>query len=119
MRKKQVAGRDPAATAVLRIKHQRTRLVEAVEAAPEYLALEPHLGLACDPEGARIQQPCIERNATAAARAVTAAQNAMRQPAPRNALDALTRSMVDRGRGMAGRFKQASLGGITVNVADC
>ena len=83
------------------------------------LALEPHLGLACDPEGARIQQPCIERNATAAARAVTAAQNAMRQPAPRTALDALTRSMVDRGRGMAGRFKQASLGGITVNVADC
>ena len=45
------------------------------------LALEPHLGLACDPEGARIQQPCIERNATAASRAVTAAQNALRQHA--------------------------------------
>ena len=83
------------------------------------LALEPHLGLACDPDGARIQQPCIERNATAAARAVNAAQNALRQPFPRNSLDALTRSMVDRGRQMAGRYKQASLGGIAVNVADC
>ena len=83
------------------------------------LALEPHLGLACDPEGARIQQPCIERNAAAASRAVTAAQSAMRNPAPRTALDALTRSMVDRGRQMAGRYKQASLGGITVNVVDC
>jgi L-serine dehydratase len=83
------------------------------------LALEPHLGLACDPEGARIQQPCIERNAAAAGRAVTAAQNAMRQQAPRNSLDALVRSMVERGKQMAGRYKQASLGGIAVNVADC
>lgn len=83
------------------------------------LALEPHLGLACDPDGARIQQPCIERNATAASRAITAAQNALRQHAPRNALDALTRSMVDRGRMMAGRYKESSLGGIAVNVADC
>jgi L-serine dehydratase len=83
------------------------------------LALEPHLGLACDPEGARIQQPCIERNAAAAGRAIAAAQNAMRQPAPRNSLDALVRSMVERGRQMAGRYKQASLGGIAVNVADC
>jgi L-serine dehydratase len=83
------------------------------------LALEPHLGLACDPDGARIQQPCIERNATAAGRAITAAQNALRQHAPRNTLDALTRSMIDRGRHMAGRYKESSLGGIAVNVADC
>jgi len=83
------------------------------------LALEPHLGLACDPEGARIQQPCIERNAAAAGRAITAAQNALRHPAPRHSLDALTRTMVERGRQMAGRHKQASLAGIAVNVADC
>lgn len=83
------------------------------------LALEPHMGLACDPEGARIQQPCIERSATAASRAVVAAQNALRSPTPRSTLDALVRSMVDRGRQMAGRHKQASLGGIAVNVADC
>ena len=34
-------------------------------------------------------------------------------------LDALTRSMIDRGRQMAGRYKESSLGGIAVNVADC
>jgi L-serine dehydratase len=83
------------------------------------LALEPHLGLACDPEGARIQQPCIERNASAAGRAVTAAQNAVRSPSPHPAVDTLVRSMVERGKQMAGRYKQASLGGIAVNVADC
>lgn len=82
-------------------------------------ALEPHIGLACDPDGARIQQPCIERNAAAAGRAVTAAQNALRQPAPRVSLDALVRAMALRGREMSGRYKQASLGGIAVNVADC
>jgi L-serine dehydratase len=89
-----------------------------VVAAAE-LALEPHLGLACDPEGARIQQPCIERNAAAAGRAITAAQAALKQQAPRNSLDALTRSMVERGRQMSGRYKQASLGGIAINIADC
>ena len=83
------------------------------------LALEPHLGLACDPEGARIQQPCIERNAAAAGRAATAAQNALKAPSPRSALDTLARSMIERGKQMAGRYKQASLGGISVNIADC
>lgn len=83
------------------------------------LALEPHVGLACDPEGARIQQPCIERATAAAAFAVTAAQTALRSPAPRNSLDTLARSMIERGRTMAGHYKQASLGGIAVNVADC
>jgi L-serine dehydratase len=83
------------------------------------LALEPHLGLACDPEGARIQQPCMERNAAAAGRAVTAAQTAVRSPAPRLALDPLVRSMIERGKQMAGRYKQASLGGVAVSVADC
>jgi len=83
------------------------------------LALEPHLGLACDPEGARIQQPCIGRNAAAAERAVTATQRALSHPAPRQSLDALTRTMIERSRRMAERHKQASLGGIGVNVADC
>ena len=46
-------------------------------------------------------------------------QGALKQPAPRNSLDALTRSMVERGRQMSGRYKQASLGGIAINIADC
>lgn len=83
------------------------------------LALEPHLGFSCDPDGALIQQPCIERNAKAAAIAQAAAGSALRHPSPRIALDALVNSMVERGRGMAGRFKEASLGGVAVNVVDC
>jgi L-serine dehydratase len=83
------------------------------------IALEPHLGLGCDPEGARIQQPCIERNATAASRAIHAAHTALRLPSPGNSLDALVRSMIERGRQMSGRYKQASLTGIATNVADC
>jgi L-serine dehydratase len=83
------------------------------------LALEPHLGLACDPEGARIQQPCIERNAAAADRAVAAAQSALGQSVPRQSLEVLTRAMIERGRQMSQRRKQASLGSVAVNFADC
>jgi L-serine dehydratase len=82
-------------------------------------ALEPHLGLACDPEGARIQDPCIGRNALAASRAHDAALAAVRLPSPRNGLDLLVRSIIESGRGMAGRYKTASIGGVAVNVAEC
>jgi len=82
-------------------------------------ALEGHWGLACDSEGGRVQQPCMARNAAAAACAIDAAQLALRQPAPKVALDVLVRSMVETGRAMAGRFKSDMLSGIARNVADC
>ena len=50
-------------------------------------ALAPHLGLACDPVGGRIEEPCIERNAVAASRAAQAALEAVRTPAPRNGIE--------------------------------
>ena len=83
------------------------------------LALEPHLGLACDPVGGRIESPCIERNGLAAARACAAASAAIRVPEPRVALDAVVRSMVETSRALAGRYKQASLGGVALSVPDC
>ncbi len=83
------------------------------------LALEPHLGLTCDPVGGRVQQPCIDRGTAAAARAYTAAQAAIHHPEPRNALDQLMRSMIESGRGMATRFKQASIDGAALNIAEC
>lgn len=82
-------------------------------------ALAPHLGLACDPAGGRIEHPCIERNALAAARAYEAALAAVRTPAPRLGLDVLARSVVESGRAMAGRYKATSIGGVAVNVAEC
>lgn len=82
-------------------------------------ALEGHWGLACDSVGGLVQHPCIARNAGAAACAIDAAQLALRQPAPRIAIDALVRSMVETARGMTGRFKSDSLAGLTRNIADC
>jgi L-serine dehydratase len=83
------------------------------------LALEPHLGLACDPVGGRVQQPCIERNAAGAARAYAAAEAAIHHPDPRSALDSLTRSMIESGRGMTQRYKEASISNAPVNIAEC
>ncbi|MCC6195084.1 MAG: L-serine ammonia-lyase [Burkholderiales bacterium] len=82
-------------------------------------ALEPHLGLACDLASGRIESPCIERGAQAAARAFHAAVAAVRLPNPRVGLDVLTRSVVESGRSMAGRYKTASIGGVAVNVVEC
>jgi L-serine dehydratase len=82
-------------------------------------ALEPHLGLACNPAGGRIEDPCIERNALAATRAYNAAMGAVRMPAPRVGLDMVARSMVESGRMMAGRSKSTSIGGVAVNIAEC
>ena len=83
------------------------------------LALEPHLGLACDPVGGRIESPCIERNGLAAARACGAAAEALRVPVPRVALDAVVRSMLESSRALAGRYKLSSLGGVAMSVPDC
>jgi len=82
-------------------------------------AFQPHLGLACDPTGGRMQDPCIGRNAKAGAYAYAAATSAIRVPDPPMGLDRLALSAMDRGREMAGRYKVASLGGVAVNVAEC
>ncbi len=83
-------------------------------------ALEPHLGMTCDPVAGLVQDPCIGRNAAAAAVAVRSARLALRQPAaPGVAFDALVRTLVETGRSMTGRYKDSSLGGLAVNVVDC
>jgi L-serine dehydratase len=83
-------------------------------------ALEPHLGLACDPAGGLVQDPCIGRNAAAAAIAVNAARTALRLPeAPGHALDSRLAAMAEAGRALTGRYKESSLGGIALNVVDC
>ncbi len=82
-------------------------------------ALEPHLGLPCNPAGGRIEDPCIERNAVAATRAHNAAVAAVHAPAPRVGLDMLAHSIVESGRAMANRHKTTSIGGVAVNVVEC
>ena len=83
-------------------------------------ALEPFMGLACDPLGGLVQDPCIARNAAAAARAVESARMALRLPdPPGSGLDVAVRAMAEKGRAMASRYKESSLGGLAVNVVDC
>jgi hypothetical protein len=43
----------------------------------------------------------------------------VRVPEPHVALDAVTRSMLEAARSLAGRYKQASLGGVALSVPDC
>jgi L-serine dehydratase len=82
-------------------------------------ALEPHLGLTCDPNAGAIEQPCIDRGATAAVRAVSAALDAVHRPEPPLRLDQLVDAMIETARGMAARYKKASLAGVALNVPDC
>ncbi len=49
---------------------------EQVENAAE-IGMEHHLGLTCDPVGGLVQIPCIERNAVASVKAITAARLAL------------------------------------------
>ncbi len=83
------------------------------------LALAPHLGQACDPDGGRIQQPCIARNAAAAAHAHASAQAALTRLRPGNGLDHVVAAMIESGRAMSSRYKEASLGAAAINVAEC
>ncbi len=50
---------------------------EQVENAAE-IGMEHNLGLTCDPVGGLVQIPCIERNAIASVKAITAARTALR-----------------------------------------
>lgn len=83
-------------------------------------ALEPFIGLGCDPVAGLVQDPCIARNAAAAAHAVESARSALRLPdPPRIGLDVAVRTMTEKGQTMTSRYKESSLGGLAVNVVDC
>jgi L-serine dehydratase len=90
-----------------------------VENAAE-IGMEHNLGLTCDPIGGLVQIPCIERNAMGAVKAVTAAQLALRGDGRHLvSLDAVIGTMLQTGRDMQSKYKETSLGGLAVNVAEC
>ncbi|MEL6210417.1 MAG: L-serine ammonia-lyase, iron-sulfur-dependent, subunit alpha [Pseudomonadota bacterium] len=93
--------------------------VEQVENAAE-IALEHHLGMTCDPVAGLVQVPCIERNGLGAIKAVSAASLALRGDGEHIvSLDACIATMRDTGRDMSEKYKETSLGGLAVNVANC
>ncbi len=90
-----------------------------IENAAE-IGMEHNLGLTCDPVGGLVQIPCIERNAVAAVKAITAARTAIRGDGHHIvSLDTAIRTMRDTGRDMKDKYKETSLGGLAVNVIEC
>ena len=93
--------------------------VMQVENAAE-IALEHHLGMTCDPIRGLVQVPCIERNGLGAIKAVSAASLALRGDGVHLvSLDACIETMRQTGADMHEKYKETSLGGLAVNVANC
>ncbi len=90
-----------------------------VENAAE-IGIEHHLGLTCDPVNGLVQIPCIERNAVAAAQAITAARMALHGTGThRVSLDQAIKTMKDTGADMQDKYKETALGGLALNVVEC
>ena len=89
-----------------------------VENAAE-IAMEHNLGLTCDPIGGLVQVPCIERNATGAVKAISAARMALRGSGEHFvSLDQVIKTMRDTGRDMQDKYKETARGGLAINVLE-
>jgi len=90
-----------------------------IENAAE-IAMEHNLGLTCDPIGGLVQIPCIERNAMGAVKAIDAARLAMLGDGQHSvSLDKVIATMKRTGEDMSHIYKETSLGGLAVNLAEC
>jgi L-serine dehydratase len=90
-----------------------------VENAAE-IAMEHNLGLTCDPVGGLVQIPCIERNAVASIKAITAARMALRGDGQHFvSLDKVIKTMRETGADMKVKYKETARGGLAVNVIEC
>ncbi|GAA1391349.1 L-serine ammonia-lyase [Luteococcus peritonei] len=90
-----------------------------VENAAE-IGIEHNLGLTCDPVQGLVQIPCIERNAIAANKAVTAARMALRGDGGHLvSLDAAILTMRTTGEDMKSEYKETSTGGLALNYTVC
>ncbi len=90
-----------------------------VENAAE-IGMEHHLGLTCDPVGALVQIPCIERNAIASVQALNAARMALRGDGRHHvSLDQVIRTMRETGADMKTKYKETARGGLAVHIVEC
>ncbi|WP_433869195.1 L-serine ammonia-lyase [Saccharopolyspora sp. CA-218241] len=92
---------------------------EQVENAAE-IGIEHNLGLTCDPVGGLVQIPCIERNAVAAIKAITAARMAVRGDGQHHvSLDKAIKTMRETGADMKDKYKETARGGLALNIVEC
>jgi len=90
-----------------------------IENAAE-IAMEHNLGLTCDPIGGLVQIPCIERNAMGAVKAIDASRLALLGDGQHTvSLDKVIATMKRTGEDMSHIYKETSLGGLAVNLAEC
>jgi L-serine dehydratase len=92
---------------------------DQVENAAE-IGIEHNLGLTCDPVGGLVQIPCIERNAVASIKAITAARLAVRGDGAHHvSLDKAIKTMRETGADMKDKYKETARGGLALNVIEC
>jgi L-serine dehydratase len=92
---------------------------QQVENAAE-IGIEHNLGLTCDPVGGLVQIPCIERNAIASIKAITAARLAVRGDGNHYvSLDKAIKTMRETGADMKDKYKETARGGLALNVVEC
>ena len=92
---------------------------EQAENAAE-IGIEHNLGLTCDPVGGLVQIPCIERNAIASVKAITAARMAVRGDGAHHvSLDKAIKTMRETGADMKDKYKETARGGLALNVVEC
>ena len=86
--------------------------IDQIEYAAE-IAMEHNLGLTCDPVGGLVQIPCIERNAVAAMRAVSAVNLSRFLYATRKiSFDEVVATMYKTGKDMDEKYRETSHGGL-------
>ncbi len=86
--------------------------IDQIEYAAE-IAFEHHLGLTCDPICGLVQIPCIERNAVAAMRAISAVNLANFLSGSRKiSLDLVIKTMYETGKDLSLRYRETSEGGL-------
>ena len=85
------------------------------------IALEHHLGMTCDPVKGYVQIPCVERNAMGAVKAYNAylLASAGDPGKQKVSFDQVIQVMLDTGRDMSCKYKETSLGGLAVSMAQC
>ncbi len=84
------------------------------------IALEHQLGLTCDPIGGYVQIPCIERNAVACMRALSAAELSRILSGTRKiSFDTVVQTMYETGKDLSARYRETSEGGLATNYKSC
>ena len=86
--------------------------LEQIEYAAE-IAMEHHLGLTCDPVNGLVQIPCIERNAVAAMRAISAVNlSRFLYETRKISFDVIIDTMYQTGKDMSDKYRETSHGGL-------